>query len=146
MSFKKYLNFALHFFFLLIFFASAVGKLLDNRGFAEVIGTYQMQLPDYILLPLALSISLFEGAVFIFLILRRNRQQVALLLILIHAGYTALAVMTNLRGLHLTNCGCFGVFWGRSMTWNTVYEDLILTLLSVVYWKTLPNNRNETQS
>ncbi len=141
MKFEKNLNFALHLFFVLIFFASAVGKLLDNRGFAEVIGTYQMHLPEFVLMPLALSISLFEGAVFLFLILRKNRPQVALLLILIHAGYTALAVMTNLRGLHLTNCGCFGVFWGRSMTWNTVYEDLLLTFLSFLYWKTLPDKK-----
>lgn len=40
----------LRFFFALLLLASAVGKLLDIRGFAAVLGTYQV-FPETLLLP-----------------------------------------------------------------------------------------------
>ena len=36
----------------LLFTATGLAKLLDNRGFAEVIASYQLGLPGLLLLPL----------------------------------------------------------------------------------------------
>jgi uncharacterized membrane protein YphA (DoxX/SURF4 family) len=41
-----------------LFMATGIGKLLDNRAFAQVIATYQLAIPESLLLPLALSIAL----------------------------------------------------------------------------------------
>jgi hypothetical protein len=40
--------------------ATGLAKLLDNRGFAQVIASYQLGLPGLFLLPLGLCISLAE--------------------------------------------------------------------------------------
>ena len=43
----------------LLFIATAIGKLLDNRGFADVLQNYRL-FPTLILLPLGLLLSLSE--------------------------------------------------------------------------------------
>jgi len=117
-------------FFGVLLLASALGKLLDNRGFAAVIATYQFGIPAGMLLPLGLSVSLAELVLALLIFQGRYLRASAQLTLLVHAGYLALAVITNLRGLALVNCGCFGVFLARPMTWYTVVEDLILVLLA----------------
>jgi len=117
-------------FFGVLLGASAVGKLLDNRGFAAVIETYEFGIPSALLLPLGLAVSLAELALAGLIYQGRHLHTAARVTLLVHAGYLALAVLTNLRGLQLENCGCFGVFLARPMTWYTVVEDLILVLLA----------------
>lgn len=114
----------------LLFLATAVGKLLDNRGFAEVLGTYRL-LPPATLLVMGLTISLAELAFGLAVFVRPFWAGVGMLAM--NAGYTLLAIVTNLRGLKLENCGCFGVFWGRPMTWGTVVEDAVLTAVTAAF-------------
>lgn len=121
-------------FFGLLLIASGVGKLLDNRGFAEVILTYQFGIPIELALGLGLGLSLIEFATGIWLLWEFRQPRNAIVLIFLHSGYVVLAVISNLRGLNLKNCGCFGVFWGRPMTWYTVVEDLVLLALSVAFY------------
>jgi hypothetical protein len=45
---------------------------------------------------------------------------------LVYAGWAASAV---LRGLELSNCGCFGVVLPRPLGWGTVAEDLAMAAL-----------------
>ncbi len=125
----------LKWFFALLVIATGIGKLLDNRGFAEVILTYQFGLPLTMALILGLGVSLFELFLGIFIILEKNQVRNGLLLILMHFGYVALATVSNIRGLNLQNCGCFGVFWGRPLTWWTVVEDLILLAASILFYR-----------
>lgn len=125
----------LRWFFVALLFSTAIGKLLDIQGFAAVLHTYQLFIPYIVLAPLGLGISLFELVLGTALIARVQLRLCALLLILMHSGYVILAVITNLRGLELDNCGCFGVFLARPMTWITVVEDIVLTVLSaLLYW------------
>ena len=131
---NKIIFWSLRSFFILLLLTTAIGKLLDNRGFAEVISTYQFGIPETLLLPLGLSVSLFELALAGGVIANIRMKFCAQLVILMHVGYTVLAVITNLRGLDLPNCGCFGIFLARPMTWATVLEDSILTLLSVIFY------------
>ena len=109
--------------FALLFFATAIGKLLDNRGFAEVIGTYQLGIPENFLLPLALSVSFFELFVAYNIWREKWQKANAVILILNHLGYMTLAIVTLNRGIQLDNCGCFGVFLQRPLTQQTVWED-----------------------
>ena len=56
----------------------------------------------------------------------------ALLSVLLHAGFMLLALVSLYRGLELENCGCFGVFLARPLTWSTPFEDLALVLVSLL--------------
>ena len=127
----------LKWFFGLLVVATGVGKLLDNRGFADVILTYQFGLPHPVAMVMGLAVSLFELVLGLSLLstsVKGTQQRNGLLLILMHAGYVVLATISNLRGLNLINCGCFGVFWGRSLTWATVVEDVVLLSFSVLFY------------
>lgn len=115
-----------------LFLATGIGKLLDNRGFARVIATYELGIPERGLLPLALAISLLELAVGMNILRGRRLQQNVLATLLFHIGYTALAAATLVRGLPIENCGCFGVFLARPLRWSTVGEDLALAAVSAV--------------
>ncbi len=118
----------------LLFVATAVGKLLDNRGFAHIIDTYQLGIPNSALLGLALSISLLELLIGINILRGRSLRMNILATLGFHLGYASLAFVTLLRGITLSNCGCFGVFLARSLKWSTVGEDLLLALISLVCW------------
>lgn len=124
----------LKFFFAILVLASSTGKLLDNRGFADVILTYQFGFPHSFAMGLGLAVSLFELFLGIFIILEKNQVRNAILLTLMHFGYVGLATISNIRGLELQNCGCFGVFWGRPLTWWTVVEDIALMALSFLFY------------
>lgn len=134
------LQIILRFLFIALMLTTAIGKLLDNRGFAEVILTYQLlpTVPEFVLLSFALAFSFFELAIGIALIKAMFLRACGLALIALHSMYTGLAVITLLRGIDIQNCGCFGVFWARPMTWVTVVEDLILLGLSILFFTTTP--------
>lgn len=123
----------LKFFFAVLVLATGIGKLLDNRGFADVILTYQFGMSHSVAMVLGLSVSLFELFLGIFIIMEKQHVRNAVLLTLMHFGYVGLAALSNIRGLNLQNCGCFGVFWGRPLTWWTVVEDLVLMALSGLF-------------
>ena len=119
--------------FILILLSTSLGKLLDNSGFAEVIGTYRLGIPEHYLLPLALSVSLAELFFAIRLYLEKQQLLNAWALVFIHAGYLSLAAITLLRGIALQNCGCFGVFLARPLTQQTLVEDSVLTALALLF-------------
>ncbi len=118
----------------LLFLATGIGKLLDNRGFSEVLASYQFELPQALLLPLALVISLAEFAIGLNILLGRGLLHNVLATLGFNVAYATLALITLLRGIPLTNCGCFGVFLARPLRWMTVAEDLMLAAISLVSW------------
>lgn len=118
----------------LLFVSTAIGKLLDNRGFAHVIDTYQLGIPDTALLGLAFAISLLELVIGINILRGRSLRMNILATLGFHLSYASLAFVTLLRGITLSNCGCFGVFLARSLKWPTVAEDLLLACISLVCW------------
>lgn len=129
-------------FLAVVFVATAVGKLLDNRGFAEVLATFEL-LPTAILLPFALAISLTELALALWLFSRRQMRQAAIAAFAFNLGYVAWLAVALARGLEIPNCGCFGVFWARPLTPYMLLEDSVLILASVVLILALPKDRNE---
>src|SRR5262245_2329396 len=128
--------------FCVLMLTTALGKLLDNRGFAAVIGSYQFPIPEAPPLPLGVVGSPVEPAIGIAILTGFQLRTAALATVAVHVGYLGLAVVTNLRGIALTNCGCFGVFLARPMTWYTVLEDAILLALSLGFLWTVSAGRS----
>lgn len=130
----RYTLLVFRYFLGLLFIATAIGKLLDNRGFAQVIYSYQLGIPDFALLGVALTFSFMELIIGLNILYGRELSKSILATLGFHLGYATLAFTTLLRGIALTNCGCFGVFLARSLRWSTVIEDLLLATVSLVCW------------
>jgi hypothetical protein len=114
----------------LVLFTTAAGKLLDVRGFARILGSYQA-LPEGLLLPLAFAIPITELALSIWLFSALRLAAAALTSAAVHFAYATWSAVGVLRGLQLPNCGCFGVFLARPLGWNTVAEDTLMVGLSL---------------
>lgn len=110
--------------------ATAAGKLLDLSGFAAVLATYRA-LPEESLLPLAVLIPLLEVALAAWLLTGRRLRSAALASAAMHAAYGTWAGVTLARGIAVPNCGCFGVFLARPLTWGTVLEDGVMVAASL---------------
>jgi hypothetical protein len=110
--------------------ATATGKLLDLRGFAAVLGTYRA-LPESTLQPLAVLIPLLEAALAGWLLTGRSLRSAAIASAAMHAAYGTWAGVTLARGISVPNCGCFGVFLSRPLTWGTVLEDGLMVAASL---------------
>jgi len=109
-----------------IILASAIGKSLDLPGFVDVLKTYRA-FPDVALWPLAMSVTGFEFVLGVWLLSGRRLAAAALVAMWLNAGYAAWMAVSLLRGLNLTNCGCFGVFFPQPLRWYSPLEDLVLT-------------------
>jgi len=120
----------------LLLAATACGKLLDLPGFVAVLDTYAA-LPETWLSPVALAVIAVEVVLAALFFLRVRPRATALACALLHVAYAAWAAAALARGLRLANCGCFGVFLPRPLTWLTVGEDLIATAVSLVLWRLL---------
>ena len=141
---KKALMF-LRFLFGVLFVVTSIGKLLDNRGFAAVLETYQL-FPSGILLPFGLFISLSELLLGIFILWGKNLFRCALLNFGIQVAYLTLAITSNLRGLDIPNCGCFGVFLARPMTLWTIVENAVLVILAGGLWQSVVGSEHYSPS
>lgn len=115
----------------LILLATSIGKMLDVPGFIGVLRTYQT-FPEGALSLVALAFVLVELKLAELLLLGKALYRAAAASTLLHLFFTAGAVTSLLRGLDIPNCGCFGVFLARPLTWGTVVEDLIMSSASVV--------------
>ncbi len=115
----------------ILFLTTSAGKLLDIRGFAEVLFTYDL-FPTATLLPIALTLSLVELLLSLWIFSGIKLTYSALTAVVLNVQFTAVAVISNLRGLEIPNCGCFGVLWARPMSWGTVVEELLLTAVCVI--------------
>ena len=108
-----------------VIFGSALGKSLDLSGFVEVLKTYQI-FPDLTLWPLALVVTGFEFVLGAWVLSGWRLQTSALVALGLNAGYAVWMTMSLLRGLELSNCGCFGVFFPQPLRWYSPLEDLVL--------------------
>ena len=129
----------------LLFVSTGIGKLLDNRGFAEIIASYKLGIAHEFLLPIGLAFSLVELWVGLNLLRGRALPTNALMTLMFHLGYASLATVTLYRDISLNNCGCFGVFWARPLTQMTVVEDLMLSGISLCYCLLLRNSGINTK-
>jgi uncharacterized membrane protein YphA (DoxX/SURF4 family) len=113
-----------------VLLGSAIGKGLDLPGFVEILKTYQA-FSEITLGPLAYSITLGEFVLGLWILSGRHLKQSALVAAGMNGLYAAWMTMTLLRGLELPNCGCFGVFFPRPLTWASPIEDLVMVVICV---------------
>jgi hypothetical protein len=118
----------------LVLIASAVGKILDIPGFIEILSHYQIFSGTAIYTLVAYTLPIIELAIGFSLLLRWHERLGALGAILLQLGFLTILTLTLLRGIPISNCGCFGVFLARPLTWGTIIEDLVLLALSLCAW------------
>ena len=114
----------------LLITGAGIGKLLDVRGFVSIIKTYQLHLPTWLMWIIAIGIIIFEVVLGLWILFGTHLKIPAILSITMHSGYFILLTTSLLRGLQLQNCGCFGVFLARPLTWYSPLEDMVLILMS----------------
>jgi Methylamine utilisation protein MauE len=127
-----------------ILLVAAVGKLLDNRHFAVVLAQWQL-FPSWSLLTLGVFASLSELALAIWLISGWRLSAAALTAVAFHLAYSVATVVTVLRGIRLSDCGCFGIFFPHPLDRTMVFEDSILAGICFVLYlmasRSKPENR-----
>ena len=117
----------------LILLATSVGKLLDVPGFVDVLRTYQ-SFPEWLLRPLAVTFVLVELHLSEWLFWGRALTGAAAASFVLHLLFMAQASLTLMRGIPVPNCGCFGVFFARPLTWGTVEEDFVMVAASTALY------------
>lgn len=111
-----------------ILLASALGKALDLAGFAEVLETYQA-FPTSTLSFIAFAVTIFEFLLGAWMLSGWHLQASAVTAVIMNMVYAIWMTVTLFRGLELTNCGCFGAFFPRPLTWVSPIEDLVMVAL-----------------
>ena len=114
-----------------ILVATGIGKAMDMDGFARVLATYDL-LPTLGNTLTAYSLPFLELATGLGLLTRIRFRTAAWSAVLLHLIWLAIVLITLWRGLVLDNCGCFGVFWARPLTGQTVVEDTVLLAFSLL--------------
>jgi Methylamine utilisation protein MauE len=130
-------------FFVLLLAASSIGKLADMPGFFAVIKSYAL-LPQEVIPISAWALAIFELFLAIWMAMGKRIYVAAIFVIALHLVYLAWLVIALARGLDIPNCGCFGVFWARPLTWFTPVEDLILLVLAILMWRSAGRKRAPT--
>ena len=111
-----------------ILIASALGKALDLAGFADVLETYQA-FPKSALSFIAFAVTVFEFLLGAWMLSGWQLSASALTAAAMNMVYAIWMTITLFRGLELANCGCFGVFFPRPLTWISPIEDLVMVAL-----------------
>jgi len=114
-----------------ILIGTGVGKGLDIPGFVGVIGTYDL-MPGLLHWPTALGMTTLEVVLGTWLLSNRQASRAGLVSAVLHLSFTIWACIALLRGLDIPNCGCFGVFFARPLTWGTPIEDGVMIAVSLV--------------
>lgn len=128
---------SLRFLFAALLTVTGIAKLLDMTGFYEVVRSYET-LPELVIPTAAWLLSVGELVLAGWLVSRYRGRTAAMVLILLHVMYLGWLLAALGRGLELSNCGCFGVYWARPLTWFSPLEDLALVLLALIYWRLQP--------
>ena len=114
---------------LLILF-TGVGKALDLAGFAAIVTTYQLGLSGAQLWFAAYGVTAFELLLGGWLLSGWGLRRAGWAALLLNLSYGVLLTASLLRGLELSNCGCFGVFFAQPLRWYSPLEDVLLMAAS----------------
>lgn len=131
---SSYARPVLRLWFVLLLAGTGLAKLINMPGFYPVVASYQV-LPAAVIVPAAWLLALLEVLLAIWLATRCQARWAALLVVNLHLLYWFWLLAALLRGLKLDNCGCFGAYWARPLTWYSLLEDGILLLLALWLWR-----------
>lgn len=112
---------------------AAIGKLLDNRYFAEILAQWRL-FPSWSLLGFGVLLSLSELLLALWLFSGWRLAEAALFAVLFHVAYVIGTLITVLRGIRLPDCGCFGVLFAHPLGWRMVWQDTFLAVLCLVLY------------
>jgi hypothetical protein len=118
----------------LVLLAASSFKLMDLPGFVLVLRSYRF-LPLELLWPAGIAITASEVVVGLWLLSGRQLLRAALASAGMHSLYAGWAAFMLLRGTPILNCGCFGSYLARPLSWSTVLENLVLVTLSIALYR-----------
>ncbi len=145
-SLKRLLFWSCRLFLGIIFLATGTGKALDLPGFIGVMKTYELGMPDWLLWMGGTAVTVSELILGTWILTGWRLRWAALLGVLINSVFLVLLTSALWRGLELQNCGCYGVFLARPLSWLTPLEDLFLIAVSfAVYYLSPEISINETK-
>ncbi len=116
-----------------ILIATGIGKALDMAGFVIVIEAYRL-VPHRVAVALAYLLPFIELGTGFFLVIRRYLLSAASLAVGLHVVLISAVVITLTRGIPVDNCGCFGVFFARPLSYTTLIEELVMLAMSGWAW------------
>jgi len=109
--------------------ATSLGKALDLPGFREVLTTYDL-FPGWTLWPIAVAMPVTEGLIALSMLTGRRMWAGIGASLLLHGSFAVILTLELARGVHLENCGCFGVFLARPLKWSTPLEDVLMVAIT----------------
>jgi len=115
----------------LILLAASIAKLSNMPGFVAVLHSYHI-FPQGLHWPAAIIISGSELIAGSWLCWGRYLRQAAWTSLILHSVYAAFATFMLLRNIPILNCGCFGSYLERPLSWMTVGQNLLLVALSLL--------------
>ena len=115
----------------LILLAASIAKLSNLPGFVAVLHSYRF-LPQGLHWPAAIIIAVSELVIGSWLCWGRHLRQAAWTAAALHCAYAGFATFMLLRRVPILNCGCFGSFLARPLSWMTVGQNLLLVALSLL--------------
>ena len=115
----------------LILLATGTGKLLDMAGFVSVLDAYQL-MPHWLSILLAYSLPFIELFTGLSLLISKKPIIGAWVAVVLHTLMLIVVTFTFYRGISIENCGCFGVFLARPLTLQTLFEDLLMLVMSIL--------------
>ncbi|WP_168205974.1 MauE/DoxX family redox-associated membrane protein [Geobacter sp. FeAm09] len=115
----------------LILLTASLAKLSNMSGFVAVLHSYRI-FPPGLHWPAAIVVSGSELAVGSWLWWGRRLRQAAWTSSALHGVYACFAAFMLLRNVPILNCGCFGSYLARPLSWMTVGQNLVLVALSLL--------------
>ncbi len=110
---------------------------MDIPGFRGVLAAYDL-FPEWSLWPIAVLMPAVEALIALTMLTGRRLRQGVLASVLLHASFAAVLTLELLRGVQLENCGCFGVFLARPLSWSSPLGDLAMVAISAGVLLTAP--------
>jgi uncharacterized membrane protein YphA (DoxX/SURF4 family) len=113
----------------LVLVAASVAKLLNMPGFVSVLHSYGV-FPNGTYWPSAIAVTATELLLGFLLLWGRQLKRAAYSscgLHIIYACFTAFMLLSNKL---ILNCGCFGSYLVRPLSWATFAQNLVLATLS----------------
>ena len=117
----------------IVLIGTGLGKALDMPGFVAVIESYRLA-PHAVNVALAYTLPFLELGTGILLTTGRFVLSAAGIAVALHVLMIIVVLTTLGRGIRVENCGCFGVFLARPLSYTTLIEDAVMLAVSVWAW------------
>lgn len=98
--------------------------------------------PGWSLWLIAIAMPVVEAAIAVSMLTGRRLRQGVPASVVLHGSFAVILTIELIRGVPLTNCGCFGVFLARPLRWSSPLEDLAMVALSLAVLLSLPEWRS----